>query len=301
MVTTNKTADFLGRTLITPDSDARDYVGRQTIVGDRDYMGRPLSGGGGVDPETLLSDAAVRFDFSQYTDVDDMVDVNGGWGPMVITNPDMADVEFDAIGLRLFRLLSETPIGIRLAIEAVPSPLTSGANGITVLGAMRLNAPRTSFGGPLYLDWTADPTGDYAPEFYSTYSMGYSEDEAPEHHVDQYAVSVYDDAPDSSNVLTIDESLATATADDYEGMVVGCWTYDVPAKEVRVRVVTEAGVIVDQATPFSDLTPDFAAVTLDTIYYSVAGGKDITAAECLGWDSALSDVDVDALIGWFLP
>jgi len=37
MTTTTKTADFVGRALITPDTDARDYLRRATITGDRGW------------------------------------------------------------------------------------------------------------------------------------------------------------------------------------------------------------------------------------------------------------------------
>lgn len=42
MATTTQRADYMGRALVTPTSDARDYVGRATQVGDVDYMGRDL-------------------------------------------------------------------------------------------------------------------------------------------------------------------------------------------------------------------------------------------------------------------
>jgi hypothetical protein len=43
MATTTKTADFLGRTLITPGSAAKDYLGRDCLAGDKDFMGQWLA------------------------------------------------------------------------------------------------------------------------------------------------------------------------------------------------------------------------------------------------------------------
>src|SRR5262245_37557090 len=44
--TTTKTRDYLGRTVTTPTTDARDHLNRGCITGDRDYLGRPLINGG---------------------------------------------------------------------------------------------------------------------------------------------------------------------------------------------------------------------------------------------------------------
>lgn len=47
MATTTFTADYLGRDLVNPTpgtSDATDFVGRDVLAGDVDYMGRGLTG-----------------------------------------------------------------------------------------------------------------------------------------------------------------------------------------------------------------------------------------------------------------
>jgi len=41
-VTTTKTKDYLGRSLVNIATDARDYLGRACIAGDKDYLGRSL-------------------------------------------------------------------------------------------------------------------------------------------------------------------------------------------------------------------------------------------------------------------
>lgn len=48
MATTTFTADYLGRALVNPTpgtSDATDYMGRDVLAGDVDYIGRDLTGG----------------------------------------------------------------------------------------------------------------------------------------------------------------------------------------------------------------------------------------------------------------
>lgn len=46
MVTTTRKEDFLGRDLVNPTpgtSDATDHIGRAVVVGDKDFLGRPLT------------------------------------------------------------------------------------------------------------------------------------------------------------------------------------------------------------------------------------------------------------------
>lgn len=48
MAVTRQTTDFMGRTLVNPTpgtSDATDAMGRKTVAGGTDFMGRSLSGG----------------------------------------------------------------------------------------------------------------------------------------------------------------------------------------------------------------------------------------------------------------
>lgn len=71
MATTTFTADYLGRDLINPSpgvSDAADYVGRDVLVGDVDYMGRALTGG--PPPPAWAATTAYS--------VDDQVTLTGG-------------------------------------------------------------------------------------------------------------------------------------------------------------------------------------------------------------------------------
>lgn len=42
MATTSKTKDYLGRDLITPGSNGKDFLGTPIQAGDKDYMGRAL-------------------------------------------------------------------------------------------------------------------------------------------------------------------------------------------------------------------------------------------------------------------
>jgi len=58
LTTTTKTADYMGRLVVTPATDARDHMARGCLAGDRDYLGRPLIGGGtqGVAPSTAHVD-----------------------------------------------------------------------------------------------------------------------------------------------------------------------------------------------------------------------------------------------------
>lgn len=42
MATTSKSRDYLGRDIVTPDSNAKDFLGRACIAGDKDYLGRAL-------------------------------------------------------------------------------------------------------------------------------------------------------------------------------------------------------------------------------------------------------------------
>src|SRR5215471_12394033 len=57
-MTTTKSMDYLGRAVVTPSTDARDFMDRACIAGDRDYLGRPLLGAG---TQTPPSSATVSY------------------------------------------------------------------------------------------------------------------------------------------------------------------------------------------------------------------------------------------------
>jgi hypothetical protein len=40
--TTAKTKDFIGRTLVTPGTNGKDFLGRLILAGDKDWLGRGL-------------------------------------------------------------------------------------------------------------------------------------------------------------------------------------------------------------------------------------------------------------------
>src|SRR5262245_6837647 len=48
--TTTKSADYMGRAVVTPSTDARDHMNRACMAGDRDYLGRLLIGATGPPP-----------------------------------------------------------------------------------------------------------------------------------------------------------------------------------------------------------------------------------------------------------
>lgn len=247
------------------------------------------------DPEALLAEAAVRFDFSQYSDVDDMVDVNGGYGPLTWGGGGPGSYEFTALGLRLIsgNLIADT-VGL-------PSPLIAGPDGVSVLAVIQLAAPRLDWSGSaIRCILVGDGLGDFEPTVNVSYGLAHSGTVNPAHHFDFYQAYLED--LDFQTVVDAQAQLATGTADDYEGVLIGCWVYDVPAGAVRVKVVTAAGTTVDETTLFDIPVPLFVSspTVIDTVHLDASiSSTDYTAIEYVAANRAWTVAEVDALIAHF--
>lgn len=288
MTTTTKTADFVGRVLTTPDSDARDYLGRATIVGDRDFLGRSLTGGGGGDVQALLDEAAVRFDFSQYDDIEDMVDVNGGWGPLNAANATFDSHEFTVDGLRVVNASSGT---LQLRLDGVAGPAVFGPDGLTEIQVSRVDVPSGSFIEVAWMDLAADANNNYAPELVVQWTL------TPDTQ-DGYGVGLYDVAPGGS-LVDHQSEVTDQTPNGTTGVFMMIAVVDVDALEVRVALVSPDRRF--DHTFAMTATPTFATTpaVIDGLVRSTVDPPDLTVIEDDIWNRALTSTEVDALVAHF--
>lgn len=239
--------------------------------------------------QALLDEAAVRFDFSQYDDINNMVDVNGGWGP-IVPNITADTTEFTADGLRVtveFGLIQTAS----LDIESVESPAIFGSGGLTLMSVTRVNSVEawgvlaqfeSSF------DLAADGAGEYLPEGYGRWRVLDSAEDCQSN----LSVLSFADVVDVHND-------PTGTTDAYSsGAFILAFVFDVPNEELRISLVGPNDGFV-ATYPFA-MVPDLSSpVTADTIFVSSKGVSDETFIESLIWNRALSDSEIDALVAHF--
>jgi chitodextrinase len=80
LTTTTRVSDYMGRALVNPipgTSDATDYVGRDVISGDRDYMGRALIAAPDPEPDPE-PDPPPAWQAETAYEIDDEVSLTGG-------------------------------------------------------------------------------------------------------------------------------------------------------------------------------------------------------------------------------
>lgn len=241
------------------------------------------------DPQALLAEAAVRFDFSQYDDIDDMVDVNGGWGPIFpVFN---GTPEFTAAGLRLTDV--DGTVTPRWRIEGVASPLITGSDGFTIVNVLHSEnvAENPNFIAPGW-EMASDGLNDFVPDTVSNWTT-LSE------QADSFGLSQFDISPPGG--LVVNESgVPTSYSTGGPGTYIQITVFDVAAEEAHLTLVTDATRF-EVTVPFGH-TPGYASDprVVDSVYNS---GFDhpsgITLVEWDGWNRALSDAEVDALIAYF--
>lgn len=247
---------------------------------------------------TLLDDAAVRFDFSQYDDVDAIVDVNGGWGPAV---PEFAQgvVEFTADGLRIVSGHNH-----QWAIEGVASPLTLGA-AMTILSVAKTDAAfvlPNVHSALVAWDVVGDGLGNYGPELYLSWEAAVSAIHIPDS--DHYEIRVNDLAPSYDVVVdgawNVDDPDLDSRLD--VGVFIAVQVVDTVAQECRMSLVAP-GDRFDHTFPFAKPVPDFVGTptVIDTIYYGTGTVVDgYTMVEFLGWNRVLTDPEIESLVAFFV-
>lgn len=257
-------------------------------------------GGSPPDPaEALLNEAAVRFDFSQYTDINDMIDVNGGWGP-VTPNIARADtIEFTAEGLHLVGDNLPAP-GIQNKFElSTPSPLVFGPDGLTIVNVCFNAAPfqpgAQQVRGISNVDFWADQATDQAPTISAIWNALNPDDTHTEQCVDV--------APGYETVFLMDETTNPSGLSSYlhQGLFIHVTVMDVTAQEARIALVTEAGRF-DTTSAFIKPVPDFVADprSIDALFYGASRvPADHTMIELCVWNRAFTEAEVDALVAHF--
>lgn len=257
------------------------------------------SGGGDDGVQALLDEAAVRFDFSQYDDVDNMVDVNGGWGPLVPGTTGVASSEFTVDGLR--RVAGAGAWNPRLKIEGTNGPMEVGPNGFTYMQVLILPArePDTSILSLMLL--ACDSANNFAPSTQMEWELsGDPENPDPEVAEDLITVRVQEGEPDFTYMANVNEQEGEVTPLATAGVFILCVTCDVDAAETRYRAVCPG-------SDFSDTVafpeePTFATTTTPVDYIQLGtntGGDERTYVEFLGWNRAFTPAEVDALVTHF--
>lgn len=245
----------------------------------------------------LLNEADVRFDYSQYDDINDMVDVNGGWGPLVpFAGGHDVDHEFTADGLQLTTTaLSAVALG---EINEL-GPFIFGPDGWTLAVVVRVDSART-INSPAQLTGlvvNADNGVTYAPSFEPQWSLRGSGD-----LLDTFQLQSYD--TDGDALVAASASPDPSTDQATTGVFVMLFVVDVAAQEARARLVSpdlESSVV----AAFTKPVPDFAAVPATADYfkaYSIQGLPAdfvITLDETLLWNRVLTDPEQDALVAHF--
>lgn len=298
MVTTTHTDDYIGRDLTTPDTDARDYLGRGIMAGDRDFMGRALTGGPeGGGAAALLDEAAVRFDYSEYTDVEDMVDVNGDWGPLTFTTGGGANdiLEFNEMGLRLAAEDPENSVDTTAEINSLPGPIVLGPDGITYISVVTLDA-RLSLVEYIIAIFMKCDSGDMGlPRFFGRWRL-FQDGQHDEH----YEVTLADRFPPDPNAILEAQITVTDTDPSATGTFIGVFVVDPNAAEVRIRLVSPDETR-GESVPFSKPVPDFVADPWPVDYWRSARffPSGVTLIEDLAWNRAFTPAEVDTLVAHF--
>lgn len=248
--------------------------------GARWLLWRGGAGGGAPDAESLLDEAPVRFDFSQYSDINDMVDVNGGWGPIAVDgSPIFADGGLQWAGASGW------------GISPVASPLSFGPDGFTYLDVIL-----DSHGEDTASDSNiaSDGGDDFAPQLQASWDLpisGVTED-------DSYGVAFYDVAPGYETIVDTDALIPNVSAAAVPIQRVVVCVVDVVAAEIRWTMAA-GGSSETVVLPFDKSVPDFVADPrqIDTLFWS--SNTNATHIEWNAWNRALTEAEADALVAHF--
>ncbi len=254
--------------------------------------------GGSVDPaQALLNGAAVRFDFSQYDDIDNMFDVNGGWGPAGPLGSSNATLTADGIQMTTNGVdVGTWTLGPGL-VDFVPGPLIYGPDGLTLMSVAHLSDPldETVVLSIQTRNLYANADDTQYPAGASTWAV-----------TSDLGATFYDMEPSEDTIVDMFEDLSPGTA-LAAGAYIAVYRFDVPGQTLNVRLVAPGGSQ-DFSQPFTKAIPDFASDP-QTIEDWISSSKltftgdpavvSLVQVEWDGWNRSLSDAEVDALVAHF--
>lgn len=256
--------------------------------------------------EALLDEAAVRFDFSQYTDIEDMVDVNGAWGPLDISGWGfVGSAAFNADGLRLITDGGHpSSFGMTLSsrINGVPGPLEIGPNGLTFLEVNRWDSDRPVAEARLranFIEVVCDAFGEFRPDFDARLEVPCGGIEPPD-FTNKWLLKVKDGPPDYDSIAEEDDGFITGTPVGVHGVFMVVLVVDVAGRQTRYASVTPV-VRFDQLEDFAAVAT-FESTTIPIDYFGVgssAYGDDRTFVESAAWNRPLTPAEVDTLVAHF--
>jgi hypothetical protein len=253
-------------------------------------VGSSASGGGGA--ASLLAEAAVRFDFSEYDDVGNMVDVVAGWGPLTPSHsggsPTLALI---AEGLQVTNLAA--PGLTRFRIAGVPGPLSFDGDGLTYLSVVRVleawdNSPVSAF------VLQGDYNNDGAPTLAGEWELiNGSEDSVSILHQDQ--------GPGFANI--VDDGAVGVETDPVNvgGVFVHVVVLDAAAEVVRSYLASPDGVTTIRDLPFTEAAT-YTDFSIDYFNWNVSptgAAFDRVWIESDAWNRALTPAEVAALVAHF--
>jgi hypothetical protein len=255
------------------------------------------SGSPPPDPaQALLNEAAVRFDFSQYTDVDDMVDVNGGWGPL--GHAGSGTVTLTDTGIRV--VFAGLASGVlNLQIDTIPGPIVLGADGMTLMSVVRVDVWSTddttqAVGGLFMCGDNADTS---RPAFTGFRRIGYLDDLAVE-HADDYTAIVRNNNPPGGTLLNR-QNISTGVTAHTTGLFVSFFRLDAAGANLDMDFYEPNGHTAVSENLSS--VPAFVADprVIDYMDRTATLPADSTQSELDVWNRYLLDAEVDALIAHF--
>jgi hypothetical protein len=248
--------------------------------------------------EDLLSEAAVRFDFSEYTDVNDMVDVNGGWGPLDIQSADV-DTEFTVDGLHVTTTgaaANGSTFTMRKLDDLTDGPMFFGPDGLT--GVMVVDSPAVrveTLANVARFTVVCDDDNDSAPDLAATWQI-HSVDAGAA--TDKYTTRVHNSPPGGALIVDRQNIVAETTPLDTTGRFIAIWRVDTAGEEVTVRLVAPDSDFA--ATDAMSDPPLFADTPVNVDAMNISQQlADGVYVEWLGWNRALSPAEVDALVAHF--
>lgn len=257
-------------------------------------------GGGAASAEGLLAAADVRFDFSQYTDVDDMVDVNGGWGPLVPTFVDVASSTFTADGLSIVGAAATYRPDLAFTGN---SPIVFNSDGLTYCGVLSIDGPHVASPAtqtPFATVW-CNHSSDQAPALFTGWLLNSTGGAGPG---DYGTATVQDGPPNTNNIARNTSMHTTDLADAATGVLIAILTINVADEEATVRYVSPAGDDVF-VLPFAYTPPDWtlsSPAVVNRTFRSTGSARwlpQFTYIEDLWWNRALTPAEVDALVAHF--
>lgn len=248
----------------------------------------------------LLDTADVRFDFSQYTDIDNMFDVNNNWGPMKELAVDSSTKVFTAQGLKM--TTDGVSVGQSLRpglIDPVTGPLVFGPNGLTMMNVVHfLNDFNDTVASRMVTSLLQANSigGD---------GTGYPQGQTEWGMTTDISASFYDSEPTEDLIADLFEDLSPRVT-RLAGTYITIYSIDVPAEELRTRLIGPSTDL-NYSTPFTKI-PDYIAepwfiddlITMTAIVFTdTISVISIVQDEWLGWNQVLTTEEINSLIAHF--